>query len=117
MSAPLKLFLITGQDDDGFNYDLMVQAADAAAAVEFWRDNYAESLRPDDDQEGLDGVLWSGAIQRDDPDPLSDAYEHAARIWEVVVGDTTLSGPVNWAADKHPSPKPNFMRLVAHIPW
>lgn len=111
----MKLYLITANDDDDDNFDLIVQANSIERAVELWREHWVFG-------EGDDGeeATWSGEIVMHVPDPLGGYYEEAARVWQID-NNPDVEGVVHWGGWTEIEPNPHYpagrLKIVAHVPY
>lgn len=112
----MKLYLITAEDEDGENFDMVVQAISIERAVELWREqwDFDETVNIDDEPD----PVWARDIVYLAPSGAN--IETAARVWRID-NDPMIEGVVHWGGWTEIAPNPHYpagrMTLVAHVPY
>lgn len=111
----MKLYLISAEDVNGENLDLVVQANDVDRAIEFWRDLYGFERDGEDQVED-----WNADTIYHIPNPLGASYENAARIWQIDANEG-VEGALCWGGFTEIAPNPNYpagrLKIIAFIPY
>lgn len=112
----MKLYMISADDDDGENFDLIVQANNEDRAIEIWRDLYGFERDGEDQSD-----KWNADTIYHEPNPTGSSYDDLmAKVFRIDSNEG-FEGAVYWGGFTEIAPEPHYpagrATIVAFIPY